>query len=119
MTSHDPITRTARDLFDRASARVELPDAQRLRRARQQALQSRPRSRIGAGLMPAGAFAAAVLALGLAWWIPQRPAATPAGATTAATTTDAEIEGLMTEEDPELYAWLADAPVATDRGGPQ
>jgi hypothetical protein len=120
MTSHDPITRTARDLFDRASARVDATDAQRLRRARQEALQSRPRSRLGAGLMPAGAFAAAVLALGLAWWMPPRPATTPAAEPTVATAgTDAEIEGLMTEEDPELYSWLADAPVATDRGGRQ
>lgn len=122
MTSRDPIHQNARDLFDRASARVDPPAAQRLRRARQDALQSRPRARLAAGLMPAGAFAAAVLALGLAWWMPQRPATTPAGAaTTAATGADAaiEIEGLMIEEDPELYAWLADAPVATRTGGPQ
>jgi ferric-dicitrate binding protein FerR (iron transport regulator) len=118
MTSHDPINQTARDLFERASARVDQPSAQRLRRARQDALQSRPRSRLAAGLMPAGAFAAAVLALGLAWWMPPRPAATPAADPTVATT-DAEIEGLMTEEDPELYSWLADAPVATGRGGRQ
>ena len=115
MTSHDPITPAARDLFERASARVDHPAAQRLRRARQEALQSRPRSRIAAGLMPAGAFAAAVLALGLSWWMPQRPATTPATAVT--TSADAEIESLMTEEDPELYSWLADAPVATHSGG--
>lgn len=117
MTSHDPIHQNARELFDRASARVDAPTAMQLRLARQDALQSRPRARIAAGLMPAGAFAAAVLALGLAWWVPQRPASPPAGAPTAAA--DAEIEGLMTEEDPELYSWLADAPVATHRGGRQ
>lgn len=117
MTSHDPITPAARDLFERASARVDPGTAHRLRRARQEALQGRPRARTVAGLVPAGAFAAAVLALGLAWWMPQRPDAAPAD--TAVAAADAEIEGLMTEEDPEIYAWLADAPVATRRGGPQ
>lgn len=117
MTSHDPITPAARALFERASARVDTGTAHRLRRARQEALQARPRSRGIAGLVPAGAFAAAVLALGLAWWMPPRPAGVPAN--TAAAAAETEIDGLMTEEDPELYAWLADAPVATHRGGPQ
>ena len=117
MTSHDPNTSHARDLFDRASTRVDPGTAQRLRRARQQALQAPARSRGLPGLVPAGAFAAAVLALGLVWWMPPLPGTAPAGATVAAA--DAEIDGLMTEEDPELYAWLADAPVATHRGGPQ
>lgn len=117
MTSHDPITPAARALFDRASARVDQGTAYRLRRARQEALQARPRSRLATGLVPAGAFTAAVLALGLAWWMPQRPASAPTDSATAAA--DSEIDSLMTEEDPDLYAWLADAPVATHRGGPQ
>jgi hypothetical protein len=117
MTSHDPITPAARDLFDRASVRVDQASAYRLRRARQEALQARPRPRGIAGLVPAGAVAAAVLALGLAWWMPRHPDTAPV--TPEATVADAEIDGLMTEEDPELYAWLADAPVATRSGGPQ
>ena len=67
--------------------------------------------------MPMGAAAAAVLALGVAWWMPRSPEATPE--TTAITATDAEIDSLMTDEDAELYAWLADAPVATRSGGTQ
>lgn len=119
MTSHDPITSTARDLFERASARVDHGTAFRLRRARQDALQAQAQARPRgfAGLVPAGAFAAAVLALGLAWWMPQRPDVAPAATTISSA--DADIEGLMTEEDPELYAWLADAPVATRSRGPQ
>jgi len=117
MTSHDPINPGPRELFDRASARVDQGTANRLRRARQHALQAHPRARMAYGLVPAGAFAATALALGLAWWMPQRPgAAPPAGQVTAS---DAEIDGLISDEDPDLYAWLADAPVATRRRGPQ
>jgi hypothetical protein len=31
----------------------------------------------------------------------------------------AELDALVIEEDAELYAWLADAPVATAATGPQ
>ncbi len=117
MTSQDPIIPGARALFDRASVRVDPEAAHRLRRARQDALQVPPRARLAHGLVPVGAFAAAVFALGLAWWMPPRPAARPE--TTQASATDAEIDGLMAEEDSELYAWLADAPVATRAGVPQ
>ncbi len=74
------------------------------------------------GLVPAGAFAAAVLALGLAWWMPQPPATVPDAGGISATDAQVEgpdIDGLITEEDPELYAWLADAPVAIHARGPQ
>lgn len=117
MTSQDPNTPGMRDLFDRASARVDRGTADRLRSARQQALQSTPQGRLAGGLVPAGAFAAAGLALGLAWWMPQRPASAPE--TTAITAADSQLEGLIVEEDPELYAWLADAPVATYARRPQ
>lgn len=117
MTSHDPNIPGMRDLFERASARVDQGAANRLRLARQDALASRPRGRLAGGLVPAGAFAAAVMALGLAWWMPQRTATAPDGQ--AITATDAEIDGLIADEDPELYAWLADAPVATHARGPQ
>lgn len=120
MTRHEPHIPGARELFDRASARVDQGTAHRLRRARQDALQARPRTRLVAGLLPVGAVAAAVLALGLTWWMPQRPVTAPAATAGAETSaSDAEIEGLMADEDTELYAWLADAPVATRARGPQ
>ena len=117
MTSHDPNLPGARELFDRASARVDHGMAMRLRRARQDALQATPRPGRVSRLVPAGAFAATVLALGLAWWMPQPPASVSDGADVTATDTD--IDGLIGEEDPELYAWLADAPVAIHARGPQ
>ena len=117
MTSQDPNIPGARDLFDRASARVDTGTANRLRRARQAALQATPRGHRVTGLVPVGAFAATVLALGLAWWMPPTPSALPDETGIAAS--DSEIDGLIADEDPELYAWLADAPVATRTRGPQ
>lgn len=116
MTSQDPITPKARALFERASQRLDQGTAFRLQRARLAAQQPR-RSRPGAILVPAGAFAAAVLALGLAWWSPTPPA-TPGTSQEGAVLVDAEIEVLV-EEDPELYAWLAEAPVAVMATGPR
>lgn len=112
MTSHDPITPRARDLFDRASTGLDQGMAFRLRRARHDAQQPQRLPGRGSILVPAGAFAAAVLALGLAWWLPQSvPAPAPVDAGELAV--NAELDALVIEEDPELYAWLADAPVAT------
>ncbi|MBP6596481.1 MAG: hypothetical protein KA196_03105 [Arenimonas sp.] len=111
MTSHDPITPRARRLFDAAAARLDAPMAQSLQRARRQALDGTARpARSHFGAIPAGAFAAAVLALGLAWWLPTRtvmPVETPAVASAP------DADAILASEDAELYAWLGDAPVAT------
>jgi len=115
MTSHDPITPKARELFDRASERLDQGTAYRLQRARLAAQQPRRRSLPRTFLLPAGAFAAAVLALGVAWWAP--PTATP-GTMDGTLAVDAEIDALV-DEDPDLYAWLADAPVAVTATGPR
>lgn len=101
-----------RELFARASERLDQGMAYRLRRAREAALapgRDRPR---GWG-MPAGAFTAAVLALGLAWWLPGRQGPAPAAPDALASE---EIETLVMAEDAELYAWLAEAPVAAPGG---
>lgn len=111
MTSHDPITPRARRLFEAASARLDAPMAQSLQRARRRALDANARpARSYVGAIPAGAFAAAVLALGLAWWLPTRPAL-PVESPAVAGAIDADA--MLTAEDAELYAWLGDAPVAT------
>jgi ferric-dicitrate binding protein FerR (iron transport regulator) len=117
MTSQDPITSRARELFDRASEGLDQGAAFRLRRARQEAQQGPARPRASRNLMPAGAFAAAVLALGLAWWLP--PGSTQPAPASSGLASNAEIEALLADEDPELYDWLADAPVATRPPGPR
>ncbi|HMB55728.1 MAG TPA: hypothetical protein VKM35_00800 [Arenimonas sp.] len=116
MSGHDPNDNdlnqpradAARALFDRASARLDTATANRLRLARREAL-SAPRHR--PMFLPVGAAAAAVLAIGLVWWLP-KPAVDVAP-TTAETSTDPALLG---EDDTELYAWLGDAPVAPDKG---
>ena len=108
MSRPDDSADTARALFGRASDQLDQGMAFRLRRAREAALQSRP-APARAWSVPAGAFAAAVLALGLAWWLPGRPGAAPAAPDALASE---DIEALVVAEDAELYAWLAEAPVA-------
>ena len=100
---------TPRALFERASERLDQGTAFRLRRAREAALQARPAKRPAWGV-PAGAFAAAVLALGLAWWLPG-PSPTAPDALAVE-----DIDALVVAEDAELYAWLAEAPVAAPGG---
>lgn len=111
----DPMHDAARELFDRASDRLDQGAAFRLRRARHEAQQ--PRARRVPGLVPAGAFAAAVLALGIAWWLPgQGPQALLPPDIAADVAPAAEFDTLLAGEDPELYLWLADAPVAAGAG---
>lgn len=101
----------ARDLFERASAGLDHGMAFRLRRARHQA-QAAGRTRTTRAWLPAAAMSALILAFAIGWWLPHDQ---PVDVTPLVAESD-EIERLLTgEEDPELYAWLADAPVATAR----
>ncbi len=116
MSRHDPGSTGPRALYQRLADSLDPATAGRLRAARREALAGpAPAPRRG-WTLPAGAFAAAVLAAGLAWWLPGAPTAPTAGVATAPDA--AEIDALVVEEDPEFYAWLADAPVATRRGRP-
>ena len=107
MNRPDPIAERARTLFGRAADGLDPAMAGRLRQARREALRGERRAP-SARWLPAGAFAAAVLALGLAWWLPPRPAP-DAGDVLSGT----EIDELVLAEDADLYVLLADAPVAT------
>lgn len=110
MSRHGPDTPDSpRRLYLHAADRLDAGTAARLRAARREALAAPRRASRAAWALPAGAFAATVLAVGLAWW-----QAGTAPALDPAAQADAEaIESLMVEEDPEFYAWLAEAPVAT------
>ena len=118
MNRRDPESKTApalpaRELFEQASRRLDPGTATRLRDARRAALAGPGRRPAPAWGLPAGAFAAAVLALGLAWWWPGHPAGPSAPLADAPG--PAELEALL-DEEPEFYAWLADAPVAMNEG---
>ena len=110
----------ARALFERSVQELDEIAVKRLRLARRSTLASAPEP--GLRWQPwAGVLAAAsVLALGVAWWWPQASvapaapvAATPAVKTPADPGTD---EPVLAEagEDADLYAWLGEAPVASD-----
>ncbi|KFN51072.1 hypothetical protein [Arenimonas composti] len=109
--------RRARELFSRAAEGLDHGMAFRLRRARAQAQQAPARASRFAVLVPAGVAAAAALALVLTWWVPagERP---PTAVDLAATPIEEpqDIDALMAgDDDLAMYAWLADAPVATGR----
>jgi hypothetical protein len=114
MNEKNPAANPARALFERAVQGLDPATANRLRLARRAALAgaaTRPRG-FGAGLLTAaGAALAFVLALGLSWWRPVPEAATPP-ATSAVASDDAVLAAEEGEE--EIYAWLAEGPVAAD-----
>ena len=122
--SHDPYVgpARARALFARAVERVDPATARRLQDARRRAQQPREATTAWRFAIPVGAAAA----LAFASAIGMRPPTPVPGDTAVATATpDAapasavdpalpdEIERLLDAEDPDIYAWLADAPVAT------
>jgi hypothetical protein len=106
----------ARALFERSVAGLDEAAVKRLRLARRATLASAaPAPRWQA--WPAGLAAAGVLALGLAWWWPQHGTPAPAPVAATAATVDASAdEPVLAEadDDADLYAFLADAPVAAD-----
>lgn len=106
----DPLTEKSRALFDRASEHLDLATGNRLRRMRRAAL-AREHGHPGRQWLPLGVAAAALLAIGLAWWPTQRD--TPVLPASTATAVDQEP---LPDEDTELYAWLGEAPVATEDG---
>ena len=112
---HDPLANRARGLFDSAVSGVDAATAARLRSARRSALQRR-HAPIARFLLPAGAFAAAALALGLVWHPHAGTPATPAVkvATAAGTGSDslaaADAADLDLYQNLDFYGWLANQP---------
>ena len=101
----------ARALFERSVQQLDEAALRRLRLARRSALASASAPRRRA--WPAGVAAAALLVLGMAWWLPRTA---PAPATPAASPASSADEPVLAEadEDADLYAWLGEAPVAAD-----
>lgn len=108
----DPLAHRARGLFDSAASGVDAATAARLRNARHAALQPR-HAPITRFLLPAGAFAAAALALGLVWHPHAGAPATPA-VTVASTGSDslaaADAADLDLYQNLDFYDWLATQP---------
>ena len=113
--SHDPKEgpARARALVARAAERVDPATAGRLHAARRLAQQPRAAPPAWRFAVPVGA--AAALAFAFAIGIPS-PVSSPGGTTVAVAPVPDEVERLLDAEDPDIYAWLADAPVATTSG---
>jgi hypothetical protein len=105
----EPTTAKSRALFEQASEHLDPAIGNRLRLMRRDALAG-ARARTPYRWLPLGAAAATLLALGLTWWLP-RPGAPVLPAATTANSVDAD---LLPEDDTEIYAWLGEAPVATN-----
>lgn len=110
----DP-ARGARALFERAAQALPPATAARLRQQRMATLHGGAPSRPLAWALPVGAMAA--LLVGLAWWraVPVSAPAEGAGAEFAVGTDVVALPAAAPDEA-ELYAWLAEAPVASDAG---
>ena len=107
----------ARALFERSVRVLGEGDAKRLRLARRSLLAAAPAPTPRWQAWSAGAATALVLGLGLAWWWPQAsPApAAPVPVASAPAAVDGEEPVLAeADEDADLYAWLAEAPVAAE-----
>ncbi|MDE1958322.1 MAG: hypothetical protein KGI40_04465 [Xanthomonadaceae bacterium] len=111
----DPLADRARSLFDGAVRGVDAATAARLRSARRAALQPR-HAPIARFLLPAGAFAAAALALGLVWHPHAGAPATPAVTVAAAASSGGDSLAVADAADLDLYQnldfydWLATQP---------
>jgi hypothetical protein len=108
--------RGARDLFERAAKDIPAATAARLRQQRMAALQGPPPAgtRALAWGLPAGAMAA--LLIGMAWWRAMPAPTTEPGAPDVAPAADVVALPAAAPDEAELYAWLGEAPVASDAG---
>ena len=109
----------ARELFERSVQELDETAVKRLRLARRATLAAGEKTPRWQG-WGAGLATASVLALGLAWWWPREAAPpqaplAPVAMHAPAAVADAEEPVLAeADENADLYAWLAEAPVATE-----
>ncbi|HEX7111522.1 MAG TPA: DUF3619 family protein [Mizugakiibacter sp.] len=115
MHADDPANR-CRHLFDAACGGLDAATATRLRGARVRALQARRPQALTRALIPAGALAAALLAVGVVWQRATPPVPRPAPAHAAVLDSDSEplldadAEQIDMARDLDFYAWLANQP---------
>lgn len=104
-----------RRLFDHACSGLDAATTTQLRGGRVRALQARRPRTAAHALIPAGALAAALLAVGVAWQraTPPAPAPAPAHAVLDSDSEpllDADAEQIDMARDLDFYAWLANQP---------
>jgi hypothetical protein len=103
-----------RRMFDESVDDLDQATANRLRLMRRETLSTRPASG-RRRLLPVATFALAALALGLGWRLGGSALPGDTGDAASVPTSEAEIsQGVPSDEDTALYAWLGEAPVAAD-----
>jgi hypothetical protein len=109
----------ARELFERSVQELDDAAVKRLRLARRSALAGAGEASTRWRGWPAGLAVTAVLVLGAAWWWPQAATSPPAQSPVAAVKEANVDEPVLDEagEEADLYAWLAEAPVASEKPG--
>ncbi len=107
MTDHnDALERRARELFRRSCRQLPEADQQALRSTRLKAITRQPAPLLQRLLVPAGALAASVLALAVAWtWLPTQHPQPPIQ--TASNPQAADNNDLDMYENLDFYRWLA------------
>jgi hypothetical protein len=110
-----------RALFEDAVQRLDLGAANRLRQARRAALGEASTAPLRRRSWLPVVAAAAVLLLGLAWWLPRGAVPASVSVPVAASPAASEDAAVLAEdgEDAEFYAWLAEAPVAAEADKPE
>jgi hypothetical protein len=119
-TDEDGMAKKARDTFERSVRDLPVASANRLRLARRHALADdagrAPGSRLARWRIPLAA--AALLLVGIGIWRPaMTPPATPLAAPVASASVATPVPSLpllANDDEADLYAWLAEAPVASD-----
>lgn len=102
-----------RESFEQSVTGLDPATGNRLRLIRREVLAGPRPTRKGWGL-PLAAAAVAVLALGVAWRTGFAPTSTQADP--EAPRDEVVATGFPSEEEADLYAWLAEAPVAPAEG---
>ena len=100
----------AHALFAIASEHIDSDTLRRLRAARSDALSAPRRRNLLPVLVPAGALAAAVLALAVVWHPLHAPSTAPATAGTGAMLVSADSSEVDMARNLDFYDWLATQP---------
>ena len=107
----DPdLARHAHALFAIASEHIDSDTLRRLRAARSDALSAPRRRNLLPVLVPAGALAAAVLALAVVWHPLHAPSTAPVTAGTGAMLVSADSSEVDMAQNLDFYDWLATQP---------
>lgn len=121
---HPSLEQRAHELYERSTRNLDPATAAHLKVIRREAVAQPSRSRIAPLLLPAGAFAATLLALALIWRPApdtlQRTSAPNTEATATSLAANTDVTDLAMAQNLNFYGWLASqAPTRQQQEQPQ